>query len=45
MTDTHALGDHFAGLALAWTRLADELEQTQALLNRIEAHFPKKLVG
>ena len=39
---TPALRDHFASLATAWTSLANELEQTRALLNSIEKPIPRK---
>lgn len=43
-SQTAEMRDHFTNLATAWTRLADELEQTQILLNTIEEAAPPRKV-
>lgn len=44
--DSPEMRDHFASLATAWTRLANELELTQALLRSVEnSSQPEKLTG
>jgi len=42
---TAELRDHFAKLARTWITLADELEQSEALLAEIEVNEPTKQTG